>query len=429
MLTHYFHITPRDQLFMRDARPMEASDAGIGSNWPRPDQIYYALINAFHRTWPTLQPWEHDHHKHNEKNPESSCRFGGLKTTGPFPYDTASGQALFPCPLDVSAEMLDDDTIRLHQMPLLPSTGTNLPKPITHVFQSQKYGKQSPPYWITINDYQRYLAGDTLSPEIYELYDAERNIGIAIDPDTHATEESQLYQAEYLRLRHYASLAVAASCETFAHSRNGRDSTDVLEAFAEAENISWDRDEGVDIIMGGQQGVISIRRGDFSLPASMIGDGELLRWTLLTPAVYPAIDENAASGVTPHPGGWLPTWINPESGQVMLPRKIIDRKSGEDRASWRARINDSPKFTAKLIAARIGKSMVFSGWDLQTGPKPTMLAVPAGSVYVFHCQERDEMEDLSRALSWDGGTGTDILNRRSGMFGEKGYGLGVCSTI
>ena len=61
--SYNFLIEPRDLLFLRDARPMEASDAGLGANWPRPDQIWNAFINAFHARWPKHQAWEHAHEK------------------------------------------------------------------------------------------------------------------------------------------------------------------------------------------------------------------------------------------------------------------------------------------------------------------------------------------------------------------------------
>ncbi|MBP5509338.1 MAG: hypothetical protein J6Z49_00295 [Kiritimatiellae bacterium] len=42
-------LIPRDVLFFKDARPMEASDAGHGGNWPRPDQFYNAIHHALLR--------------------------------------------------------------------------------------------------------------------------------------------------------------------------------------------------------------------------------------------------------------------------------------------------------------------------------------------------------------------------------------------
>jgi len=77
------------------------------------------------------------------------------------------------------------------------------------------------------------------------------------------------------------------------------------------------------------------------------------------------------------------------------------------------------------------KPMAFSGWDLVTGPKSTQLAVPAGSCYVFECVDEAEASELVRALAWhgagDGGDGVAI--RRSTIFGEKGFGIGVCSVV
>ena len=61
-MKHTLELKPRDLLFLRDARPMEASDAGLGANWPRPDQLYHALLAAFHLRWPTRQTWEGEAH-------------------------------------------------------------------------------------------------------------------------------------------------------------------------------------------------------------------------------------------------------------------------------------------------------------------------------------------------------------------------------
>jgi CRISPR/Cas system CMR-associated protein Cmr3 (group 5 of RAMP superfamily) len=82
-------------------------------------------------------------------------------------------------------------------------------------------------------------------------------------------------------------------------------------------------------------------------------------------------------------------------------------------------LKDAP--SADLIAARVGKPIAFSGWDLQSGPKPTQLAVPAGSCYVFDCKTPESARALAKLL--------DPPNRRSSLFGEKGFGLGVCSSI
>lgn len=394
-----YALEPRDLLFMRDARPMEASDAGLGANWPRPDQLWNAIINAFHRTWPARQEWEGAAHTIRDgENQLSSCRFGALKTIGPFPMK--NGEVYYPCPLDLD-------------MTVVSGLGTNLPKPLTHAFQSVRIGKREEQLWLSASEYRRYVRDEAVTAADPSLFDTERNIGIAIAAATHSTEKGKLYQAEYLRLRSNVRLVFAASCDILP--KQGKSTVDV---FAKLGCPA-------DIILGGQQGVATLRTSSVDLQSAIsnlkCSPSLLLRWTLLTPALFPAISENTAKGVCAHPGGWLPNWVAAETGRVMLPREGIERLPGEARDVWRQRVKDAPGFEARLIAARVGKPMGFSGWDLQTGPKTTQLAVPAGSVYLFQCASSAEAVALAQTL--------DAPNRRSTLFGEKGFGLGVCSPI
>ena len=394
-----YALEPRDLLFMRDARPMEASDAGLGANWPRPDQLWNAIINTFHRTWPARQEWEGAAHtKRDGENQRSSDRFGALKTFGPFPLK--NGEVYYPCPLDLD-------------MTVVPCQGANLPKPLTHAFQSVRIGKQEQHQWLSANEYRRYVRGEEVTASDPGLSDTERNIGITIDAATHSTEKGKLYQAEYLRLRGNVRLVFAASCDIWP--KQGKVTVDVFSKLGCPS----------DIILGGQQGVATLRMAPVDLQSQISKikgcPGLLLRWTLLAPALFPAIPENTAKGVSAHPGGWLPNWVDAETGRVMLPREGVERLPGEARDVWRQRVKEAPRFEARLIAARVGKPLGFSGWDLQTGPKPTQLAVPAGSVYVFQCANSAEAAALAQTL--------DAPNRRSTLFGEKGFGLGVCSPI
>ncbi len=187
------------------------------------------------------------------------------------------------------------------------------------------------------------------------------------------------------------------------------------------------------LILGGQQGISFTKRMKMPLgmPISHVsGSSLLLRWTLLSPAVFPNTKENEAKGIKAHSGGWLPNWVDAETGQVMLPcASAPDRSTFKTRDEWRKAVAAMPKFKAKLVAARIGKPAAFSGWDMQTGPKPTFLAVPAGSTYVFECESQDERDRLSQALSWHGMDACETKNRRSTLFGAQGYGIGVCSTF
>ncbi len=426
MSTHALTLTPRDLLFMHDARPMEASDAGLGANWPRPDHLYRAILSAFWRQWPQRDParegekhtvTNHDRHKDNE------FRFGALRTAGPFPCK--DGTLFFPCPLDLAI----DDGHHLRPMALCHADGTNIPKPLQYSFISPVLGKDTPPQWISADNYRKYLNGqpidlddEALSPK---LFASDRNIGVAIDPESGRADDHKLYQAEYLRLENGVTMAALASCDQ--HAKGLEKSFDLL-----ADLLAQNRE----IILGGQQGVVYVKdepTDRFQLPALQqcpaSADAPVyLRWTLLAPAVFPAIG-NA-------PGGWLPTWVDPHDARVLLrtPPKNLPRNPGESRDQWRQRRQGDPITGATLVAARIGKPLFFSGWKVATSldktqaPKPTLAAVPAGSVYLFRCDNASAANALWQALNATDAKG-NIVNRRSGSLGETGFGLGLCSIL
>lgn len=431
MKTHQLQLVPHDVLFLRDARPMEASDAGCGANWPRPDQLWNALIHQFHRLWPERQEWEGSAHskRDDEQNSlrHSSDRFGALQTAGPFPL--TGDTAYFPCPLDLAADA-DGNFL---PMQMVSAGGTDLPRPLTHAFSPPVLGKQSLPAWISHAEYRRYLEGKPFHVKKKPLYDIERNIGIAINSETGTTVDGKIYQAEYLRLRDGVELAFLASCNI--KPRGGEDRlVDVLAKIPLPARL----------LIGGQQGIASMRPAAWELPAipppTANAHSLLLRWTLLSPAIFPRIEAGPARNLTGQPGGWLPNWIDPNSGNVMLPKPTHDspRRPGESRDAWRERRRNQGSIEAKLVAARIGKPLFFSGWDLhqkttvadqQTtqGAKPTQAAVPPGSTYVFACQTRDAFLALWQALDAQGEN--DRVVRRSTNFGEKGFGIGVCSVF
>lgn len=394
MMKHAYMLEPRDLLFLRDARPMAASDAGLGANWPRPDQLWNAVINAFHRQWPERQEWEgagthafRDKRdaafagKSKDKNAGSSFRFGALRCIGPYPCK--SGVLYLPCPLDLGMEVV-------------PCDGTDLPYPLTHAFRPKKLGKFDLSAWISADCYARYLSQSDLSDksDSSDLYDIERNIGIAIDGKTQTTVKGKFYQAEYLRLRQDVALAFQAECDI--KPRGGSDTVDV---FGRPESPGA-------LVIGGQQGVARLRplEAGLRLPQADITTSRL-RWTLIAPALFNA--------------GWRPDWVD-EDGRVMLPNAA--RAPGMSRAEWKALAAKAGGFSAKLIAARVGKPLAFSGWDIQDGgPKPTLLAVAAGSSYVFDCGTAAEARALAAALAPD--------RPRSTMYGEKGFGIGICSSL
>jgi CRISPR type III-B/RAMP module-associated protein Cmr3 len=431
MKTYHLQLQPQDVLFLRDARPMAAADAGAGANWPRPDQLWNALIHLFHRTWPERQDWEGAAHSktlaERENGRLSSDRFGALQTVGPFPM--FDGIPYFPCPLDLAA----NDDGELLPMTLTPVGKTDLSPLLKLAFTTPVLGKQSPPAWISQADYALYLSGKTFRPEKKELFSVERNIGIAISPETGATIDGKFYQAEYLRLCKGVSIACLASCAIKPKGRNDG-LVDVLDKISLPSSL----------IIGGQQGLATIdNAAKWHLPKISKPEPTAqpfrLRWTLLSPALFPRLEVNPEKNTPGHPGGWLPSWIDPQTGNVMLPKPTEDshRRPGESREAWRERRRNQGNIEAKLVAARIGKPLFFSGWDLHQktdhteqisqGAKATQAAVPAGSTYVFECQNPDAFKELWQALDAQGLDGRIV--RRSANFGEKGFGIGVCSVF
>ena len=55
--------------------------------------------------------------------------------------------------------------------------------------------------------------------------------------------------------------------------------------------------------------------------------------------------------------------------------------------------------------------------------------MPAGSVYYFEADSEEQAGKLAAALNWHGAERSNptLHNRRSTLFGEKGFGLGLCS--
>lgn len=432
-MKHTIEYIPRDLLFLRDARPMEAADAGLGANWPRPDQFYHSLLSSFRLRWPVVQEWEKPF-LHQGAPRFVDNRFGTLQTKGPFPKK--DGNVFFPRPLDLGMHLVkakNDD-----------EEGTDLPSFLKYAFRPWKEGKTNPPRWVSGEIYKRYLQ-DVKCEELYRpdelgkdssLYDVERQFGIGIEPGRGTVRDGDFYQAEYLRLGKDVTLVCEATCET--RSGNGK------EKKRDAFDSDQTHDERIErAVLGGQQGVCSVKISNDGLPFPEPPEEHwkkpptlFVRWTLLTPAVFQAGREPEANSARKQEDpvfGWIPAWClrtdadrvyRDEIGKVMLPRSV-KRDDGESRQEWKVRQKAAGTIGAKLVAARIDKPFAFSGWNLPTatspgGPKPTMLAVPAGSCYVFECDSPGDASDLFKALH---------LVPRSDLLGSNGFGIGVCSFI
>jgi hypothetical protein len=329
--------------------------------------------------------------------------------------------------------------------------------------------KKTPPSWWSRAAWKEYLDGKPLPKDsLFKnecLFSGEWSTGIGIDFETGTQDGTHIYSAEYLRLRKEVGFGFAATLP----ERLGRPDDDCLDKLFE---------ESQTVVVGGQRRgctVESIKGSSLVdlLPVSSSVAGPFVKWVLLTPTVFPAIYDRDASGaqkhdrrgrpLAPHPGGWLPNWVrlrgafmggefeplaDPANGLVSLLKG-----AGRAKAARRG-VPEGTPIAARLVAARIPKPVVLTGWKERlhladelageqgghkAGPSSTCLAVPAGAVYYFEAEGASEEEKLANAralvdaLSWHGALnapdfGGAIKNRRSTLLGEKGFGLGVCGT-
>jgi hypothetical protein len=399
---------------------MTGALTGHGATFPAPHIINAAFHAALHRAGIA----SHKHHSGNYRTrdySDDSARkqlYGSLKTIGPFPVrlstdaGTTTAEWFVPAPADDAGFKLLEIT----------AGTTSLPAPLTHAFLAVSGPtKEKRPNWHSLTNPQT-TATDA------DIFDAEDRIGIGIDSATGSQDGERFYTSQILRLRDNWRLGILVSADDKEHG-DLITGTDGL--LARARHL----------VLGGNQGLAAIERATAgaddilpALPEIPPAAGKIrIRWTLLSPAIFPKLKN--------HPGGWLPNWINPTTGAVLLPQ-TIERKPGESRADWRARVQSAPFINARLIAALVDKPVPVTGWALgnpptettagnptagntttvgstkTAGAKPTHFAVPAGSVYVFEADTSADANALVRALH---------LVPRSTLLGEKGYGLGLCA--
>jgi CRISPR-associated protein Cmr3 len=442
--TNILLLEPQDVLFFRDGRPMEGALAGNGAAWPMPSVINASLHAALHRSG--LQGHAHDQQKGGARTLKDVRVFGSLVSEGPFPVrrnQDGSREWFFPRPVD-----LGEDTIEPSLLPVASDqvSNSNLPSPLEsavgNCLPPVKQSQAKP--WIKGKAYQDYLNGKEYrlqASEICsdsEIFDTEAQVGIEIDPVSGTAGQGKaagkIYSARYLRLRDHWNLGVFAKthekCEKLDERR------DLI-----TEMIS---DDGR-ILVGGQQRICTVTLGSGSnlpLPVGLSRDffldkgKRLVKWILLSPAVYPAIPERSNDGKPqlPHCGGWLPNWIRQSDGQVMLRSGKRMRRSYDNRHR-RGFDSGGGEIHARLVSAIIPKPLVVTGWALANGvdrntggAKSSHLAVPAGAIYYFEAENEEHAGKLADALNWHGEEheSTSIRNRRSTLMGEKGFGLGVC---
>ena len=397
---HEINLSPRDLLFFRDARPMSGGGIGEGGNWPLPHTLHGALHTALYQSVPERQNWETSVRRPKREGAQAGektteMRFGNLRSVGPFP--SRENEVFVPAPRDLVNDKDKGKAIVGFEPVKFPDPWTNeLPSPLLYsVARKGKPGKDPLPAWISLTEFFNYLRREPVALKgSEELWQVERNVGIALDDISGATREGMLYQAEKMRLMddvHFrAFVSLAGSCPDLI--------ADILQ-------------QNIKITFGGESSVVTssgFRKMDRNAPfeSPMEIQGTRVKWTLITPARFRK--------------GWCPAWVD-ETGKVRLPATTCEREPGEHREEWRKRLKALPPISAHLVATLMPSPRHVSGWRVggDGGPKKTERLVEAGSVYYFEADTPEQARLLSQALN-----GTP----RSDFLGEKGYGYGLCSS-
>jgi CRISPR type III-B/RAMP module-associated protein Cmr3 len=438
MSHHLLKLCPTDVLFFRDGRPMEGSSSGKGAAWPLPNVLSAAIHHAMRRA--DLADLHQHRPARNGKILDPDCEtkgreFGSLQTAGPFPV--VGEQWLFPRPSDADKKQSAETTHCPMTAPVDGST-SSLTGNLCPVVSKQAPSKDKAERWITAAAYTAYL-NDSPSPgkddffNDEQLFAAEHNIGIGIDPDTDSQDGERFYSASYLRLKSGVQLGLIGHCMDKGSQSKAADHDLIAETFPNSNSETH-------ILAGGQQRTCTVKRETrkkLPLPLGPQIEGKRVRWTLLTPAIFPHLSVSDRN-TTEHPGGWLPTWVHPETMKVQLKDPQASVRGSESREGWRQRVSVLPAIDATLVATSIPRAVTVTGWALSDsddsgnimpgGARATHLAVPAGAVYYFEASSEEDARKLADALNWHGlSNGSEIQNRRSSLMGEKGFGLGVCS--
>lgn len=458
-------LDPTDVLFFRDGRPMSGSLSGHGAAWPLPTVTNAALHAALHRAELERQPGvklhRHDHHYRDRPEQSADTRvFGGLTTAGPFPVwvenplsEKVDAVWYFPRPLDAGGK----DSAAVSFAPVeggREAALSSLPAPLKYPVANQREAsKEIPAPWWSGRAWKAYVEPTSpTNPADFKIDRdfsvQEHTIGIGIDSATGAQDGERFYSAHYLRLHRSWRLGVLGEAQDKIDD-NPAKRRDLLQALFPNSGAR------TPVIVGGQQRLCTVTRlGRDSLPLptgkttgfATHGDGEgkrwLVKWVLLSPAIFPEIADQDKNGrpTNSHSGGWLPNWIAQarhvhEGATVEAGSVLLLNGPGRDKA-LRKRLTAGKRIEANLVAAIVGKAIPVTGYALANnidrahgGAKSLHLAVPAGSVYYFEARTEAAATDLAAALNWHGaGNVTAIQNRRSTLFGEKGFGLGVCGT-
>lgn len=232
------------------------------------------------------------------------------------------------------------------------------PLPKRPVLPETSRGKPAGGYWLTERALRDYLAGrlpqggDLVKTE--SLWQTEARVGVGLDPEKRSAFEGRLFTTEAIAMTRRLSPNDSQQFDT--GFLVGVEGCDVPQA-------------GM-LRVGGDGRAMAVRpAGEYQFPEpdyEAIARARRCRMVLASPGVFAQ--------------GWLPTGVEPEEGE------------------WRFELHG---VRARLVAARVPRAGLVSGWDLaRERPKPALRVAPAGSVYWL--EELEGSADQLRELAWHG---------------------------
>lgn len=322
-------IDPIDTLFFRDGKPFTmGSDTWADAIFPpHPSVIYGALRSAYFS----------NHIDELEKANETSDPTKTLKIKGI--YFLIGNDIYYPLPIDCVREKNNvNDIMKVTMLSVIENKGISSCA-VGWILSCKGNEKVEnvPDGLIRKSMFKKYLLLENPSRfSIRKLNDfiiSEPKIGIGIDRDTHASEESKLYRVDMQRLE----------------DRQGTK----LSIIVDFEGLTLPEEGGL-IKLGGEGKAVSYNKYDESVS---VGSSVFIEKRFKVYLATPAIFEN----------GWLPKWIDEKT--------LIGNYKGIE---------------LRLLTASIGKQINIGGFDMKRKrPKPMYKAVPAGSIYCFEIIKGD----------------------------------------
>ena len=402
----HFLIEPTDVLFCRDAIPMSAgAGRGAGCRMPFPSTLHEAMRASLLKY--TGREEQDKSLRGRRGKLISTHAFNSLRVAGPFAW-SRDHKALLPVPLDVVLHKgTHADSKRLRKLDLLvqpnapfaASAGGSLQPACVPVATTPPDKNGTVQGWWNVTQYRDYLAGKNAALEplkTEQLWQPEYRIGLQIDPLSFAAAGGQLFAGTYMRMNEHARLYFDAD----------------LAGVADSEACEQDALQSLEWLLLGGERRLSRMRSQEDDPLAVLREAPkikdssgpvLLKWVLATPAVF-------AHGHIP---GWC---FHPDKKPDGIPVGRVRLSYSKKRSR---RNSTALPGKAALVSWCLGKPQTVSGWDtIEQRAKSTQLAVPAGSVYYFLCENAETANALATKLHW---------RPRSDRYGEKGCGYGLCS--